>query len=362
MNIFKATQDFERWLAKQLPIVSQDLRLKHANMAEAPFPFFRATFYRWLQLWTEVCGDLAKAPTVLGVGDLHIENFGTWRDAEGRLCWGVNDFDEADTLPYTNDLVRLAASARVAHKSGAVDVKFGDACAAILTGFRDCLSAGGRPFVLEERHAQLRAMAMAADRDPSKFWSKLTELLGQPPSEPPASAIAALARVFPTANIPFEYRIRPRVGMGSLGRPRYVALAEWAGGWLCREVKAAAPPATLWAKGETFAGPLQIGTAVGRAIRSPDPFYQPTAQWVARRLGPRSSRIELAGLATGEAGRVLEAMGMEVANVHAGTPGAGAAILADLDARRPDWLSGAGKLFAALIEEDWAAWTKATGG
>ena len=95
MNIFKATADFEQWLAKRLPIVRQDVALKHALMAQNPFSFFRATFYRWLQHWPEVCPKLAKAPAVLGVGDLHIENFGTWRDTEGRLIWGVNDFDEA---------------------------------------------------------------------------------------------------------------------------------------------------------------------------------------------------------------------------------------------------------------------------
>jgi uncharacterized protein (DUF2252 family) len=58
-------------------------------MAEAAFPFLRATFYRWMQIWPEVCPDLAKAPHVLGIGDLHVENFGTRRDAEGRLVWGV---------------------------------------------------------------------------------------------------------------------------------------------------------------------------------------------------------------------------------------------------------------------------------
>jgi uncharacterized protein (DUF2252 family) len=65
MNIFKSTADFERWLARQLPIVRQDIDLKHMHMAEAAFPFFRATFYRWLQLWPEVCHDLAKAPRYL---------------------------------------------------------------------------------------------------------------------------------------------------------------------------------------------------------------------------------------------------------------------------------------------------------
>ncbi len=111
MNIFKATQDFEQWLAKRLPVVRQDVALKHALMAQAAFPFFRATFYRWLQHWHEACDDLAKAPLVLGVGDLHIENFGTWRDEEGRLIWGVNDLDEAFPAAYTLDLVRLTTSA-----------------------------------------------------------------------------------------------------------------------------------------------------------------------------------------------------------------------------------------------------------
>ena len=112
MKIFKATADFEQWLAKRLPIVRQDIALEH--MAEAAFPFFRATFYRWLQLWPEVCPDLAKGPSVLAVGDLHIENFGTWRDEEGRLIWGVNDLDEAWPAAYTIDLARLATSAYLA--------------------------------------------------------------------------------------------------------------------------------------------------------------------------------------------------------------------------------------------------------
>jgi uncharacterized protein (DUF2252 family) len=80
------------------------------------------TFYRWAQWWPEVCAALNhdKVPLVLGMGDLHTENFGTWRDAEGRLVGGVNDFDECSYLPYTNDLVRLAASARFAIEEHAI--------------------------------------------------------------------------------------------------------------------------------------------------------------------------------------------------------------------------------------------------
>src|SRR5579871_5998925 len=112
-TIQESTLHYEAWLAKQLTIVPQDLQLKHRSMAEGLFPFFRATFYRWMELWPSICRSLAKAPAVLAVGDLHIENFGTWRDCEGRLVWGVNDFDEVFKLPYTLDLVRLAASAHI---------------------------------------------------------------------------------------------------------------------------------------------------------------------------------------------------------------------------------------------------------
>ncbi len=82
------------------------------------FMFFRATYYRWAQIWPQVCPELANAPRVLAVGDLHVENFGTWRDLEGRLIWGVNDFDEAWPMAFTIDLVRLAVSAHLAAEAG----------------------------------------------------------------------------------------------------------------------------------------------------------------------------------------------------------------------------------------------------
>jgi uncharacterized protein (DUF2252 family) len=203
---------------------------------------------------------------VLAVGDLHVANFGTWRDADGRLCWGVNDFDEAADLPYTNDVVRLAASARFAHKAGALDLKVSEACDAILSGYGDCLAAGGCPFALEESHPHLRALAMAADRDPAAFWAKATKLLADPPAAVSDDAQVALAATLPAADLKPEYRARPRAGVGSLGRPRYVALFEWAGGWVCREAKAAAPPATAWAGGVT--APCRAGEAAGRAVRA----------------------------------------------------------------------------------------------
>src|SRR6266481_764201 len=152
MNVIKATRDFERWLAKQIPLVRRDVALKHAHMAELPFAFFRATFYRWLQLWHANCADVVGAPKVLTVGDLHIENFGTWRDLEGRLIWGVNDLDEAWPCAYTIDLVRLAASTYVAVEAEHLCLRRKHGAEAIEEGYRAGIACGGEAFVLAEKH------------------------------------------------------------------------------------------------------------------------------------------------------------------------------------------------------------------
>jgi hypothetical protein len=95
MGIQAANRDYERWLAAQLDgdIVADDLGKKQKKMRDSAFAFLRATYWRWAETILDVCPDLANAPAVLAVGDIHLENFGTWRDAEGRLIWGVNDYD-----------------------------------------------------------------------------------------------------------------------------------------------------------------------------------------------------------------------------------------------------------------------------
>lgn len=171
MNILQATQAYEQWSARQVPCVPDDLRLKHAMMTQSVFSF-RATCYRWMQVWPEVCAELAGAPSLRVVGDLHVENFGTWRDSEGRLIWGINDFDEASVVPYTSDLVRLVVSAKLAGRAEHLAVKMDEACDAVLTGYLEGLRAGGRPFVLSEQHSWLREIATNSLRDPVKFWKK----------------------------------------------------------------------------------------------------------------------------------------------------------------------------------------------
>ena len=135
-TIRESARQYEDWLRKQLhgDVLEQDLAKKRDKMRESAFVFLRATYWRWAETIFDVCPDLAGGTQVLAVGDIHIENYGTWRDGDGRLAWGVNDFDEAAEMPYVLDLVRLAASALLG--SGRRRITDEEICAAILNGYR----------------------------------------------------------------------------------------------------------------------------------------------------------------------------------------------------------------------------------
>lgn len=358
MNIVKATARYEDWLKSHTELVEADLRLKHKRMAESVFPFLRATFYRWVQIWPEVCSDADKAPRILSVGDLHIENFGTWRDVEGRLIWGVNDFDEAADFPYTNDLVRLATSALLAIGDSHLAASGKDACAEILDGYTKSLAEGGKPFVLEEGNKWLRSIALNELRDPDRFWGKM-DALPSVRGEVSLSAREAIEHLLPDPHL--QYRLARRVaGLGSLGHQRFVALAEFHGGKIAREAKMLVPSSVFWAY--DLPGPAEIWyqAVLSRAVRCPDPFVHLRGRWIVRRLSPHCSRIELGVLPKNrDECRLLFSMGWETANIHMGNRDEGKEIRKHLKSQKANWLYAAAREMVAAVNEDWQAWQKA---
>lgn len=352
MNLFDETQAYETWLAKRVKLVHADLAEKHRKMSGSVFSFLRATFYRWVPTWQQACPKLANAPTLLAVGDLHVENFGTWRDVEGRLVWGVNDFDEAAIMPYTIDLVRLATSALFAKQERKLRTSPDVACAAILSGYRAQIRTSGHPFVLEEHHLPLRTAALSTERDPVKYWEKLNGLLAV---NAPAAVRKLLSAQLPKGvrDIRFVHRT---AGAGSLGRPRYVALAELNGSSVAREAKAMVPSAFGWATGRV-SDTLYCEKLAHNAVRSHDPSMILADHWLIRRLGPRCSVIDLTMLpAKSDEQYVLEAMGRETANVHLGSPASMARVRAHLSRLPSGWLLRAAEDMADVVRSDWVAW------
>lgn len=355
MKFVKATQNYEAWLGKRITLLPADLKRKHEAMGQDVFPFLRATFYRWMQLWPEICPSENAGPKVLAVGDLHVENFGTWRDAEGRLVWGINDFDEAYNLPYTVDLVRLAASAHIAIREARLQIAPGDACDAILSGYLKGLQTGGTPIVLAEQHPWLREMMTGVLRDPERFWAKM-DALPTWRGRVPKSAVRAMERLLPKKDM--KYRIAHRIaGLGSLGRERYVAVAAFEGAKIAREAKALAPSACVWADGGKASGRILYQQIVDRAVRAVDPFVRLKGRWIVRRLAPDCSRVELTSMPRErDESKLLHAMGFETANVHLGTPAKTKAILKHLKQQPAHWLHIAAANMVKATTRDWREW------
>ncbi|TCS12908.1 DUF2252 family protein [Caulobacter sp. BK020] len=348
-SIKASAKAYEAWLATALggDLVEADLSEKHKKMRDGPFPFLRATYWRWAETVLEACPDLASAPSVLSIGDTHVENFGCWRDAEGRLVWGVNDFDEAAVMPWPLDLVRLAASALLANKDEAAGAR--EICDAVLKGYAAGLAAP-QPFILERDHKWLRKAVVLPESDRAAYWARFAA----PPSRPiPPRYRSALAAALPDPAAAFETFPRT-AGVGSLGRPRFVARADWRGGPVLREVKAVVVPAwTLRHGGDPS---IRAGEVAGGRLRAVDPHYRVADGLVVRRLSPNSRKIEakdsIDDLLSPD---MLVAMGREIANCHAGDADRAPALSAHLRSLPPDWLRDHAKAMARQVEADQAA-------
>jgi hypothetical protein len=350
-GIAQSVQAYETWMSRQLgrEVVKADVAHKYEKMGESPFVFLRATYWRWAETILEVCPDLASAAPVLAVGDIHLENFGTWRDADGRLVWGVNDFDEAAQMPYAIDLVRLAASALLAspdRKAGATEV-----ATAIIEGYRQGLRAP-RPVVLDRDWSWLRELLAVSEKQRAKFWDKIESARRAPA---PPGYRKALAGAMPQPRLDM-WTARRIAGTGSLGRPRWIGVADWLGAPVVREAKAVLVSAWALARGQRSQA-IRCEEIANGQHRAKDPWYRLQDSLILRRLSPNNRKIEAekggVSLMTPD---MLRAMGLELANVHLGTGNRRDAIARDLGTRKGDWLAANAKLAAAAVAADFKDW------
>src|ERR1700680_3141142 len=136
--------------------------------------------------------------------------------------------------------------------------------------WRVCRQVDG-PFVLEEQHKWLRGIALDCLDVPADFWKKM-DALPTARKNPPKSARKALETLLPAVGLAYQI-VRRTAGVGSLGHPRYVAIAQWHGGQIALEAKAAIPSACVWA-GLGRNNGIYYQTVLDRAVRCPDPFVR----------------------------------------------------------------------------------------
>lgn len=217
--------------------------LYYADVADGPFAGYGAGFLdeRTSRVWIH--------------GDLHAENFGTYLNAEGRLVFNVNDFDEAYVGAFTWDVQRLAASlALIGYAKALSDTTITRLVTAFATAYRARIAAhvssgDADPFTLDTatgpildtlRRARLqtRVALLESETVVEGYERRFRTGGGAIELDEPTRAEVLEAFAAYLATLPPASRTRPEslrvkdvvgrrgIGIGSAGLPSYNLLLE----------------------------------------------------------------------------------------------------------------------------------------
>lgn len=145
-NIAERIQEFNKG---RLP---QFTHLKFQVMAANAFSFLRGSchlFYEDLQR----SNALALYPVTWVCGDLHLENFGTYKGDNRLVYFDLNDFDEGTLAPATWELARMVTSIFTGFESLGIPTKEAHRMATQFLAVYSATLAKGRSRYIEPRTA-----------------------------------------------------------------------------------------------------------------------------------------------------------------------------------------------------------------
>jgi uncharacterized protein (DUF2252 family) len=324
------------------------LRLKYAAMRGSPFAFLRGTCHLfYARLPRE--GIFKSAPRTWACGDLHLENFGSYKGDNRLVYFDINDFDEAALAPASCDLVRMLTSLRVG--ADGVSIKVADAdhlCIAFVDAYAEALVLGKSYWVERETSEGLVRSLLddLRERQRPRFLDSRTVLKGKKRSlrvDGAKALPATTAQRTLVADFMSEFaKTRPKpdfytvidvarrvAGTGSLGIDRYAILVRGKGSpdanYLL-DLKQALPSALAhWVKVRQPAWRSEaerIVTVQRRMQAVSVAFLQPVlvgnAPFVLRALQPSEDRVTLraARQGTAELERLIRTMGRLLAWAH----------------------------------------------
>lgn len=243
------------------------LALKYKAMRKNAFAFLRGTCHLF---YADLPQDavLSKAPITWICGDLHLENFGSYKGDNRLTYFDLNDFDEACLAPCTWELLRLLSSVLVG--ASTLNVNEPEAlalCRCFLDAYRLNL-IDGKPRWIERPLADGLVKDLLNElrgRDRGWFLDKRTKLKGgrrelrvddkskKAVETPPEERKKVIAFLKDFANEQKHARfykvlaVADRIaGTGSLGVKRYVVLVKGRGspnGNFLLDIKEARPAA-----------------------------------------------------------------------------------------------------------------------
>jgi uncharacterized protein (DUF2252 family) len=241
------------------------LAMKYAKMAQSTFIFLRGSCH----LFYESLPDsplFREAPLAWCCGDLHFENFGSYKGDNRLVYFDINDYDEAALAPASWDMIRLLTSIQCG--ADALNATRAEALAvsqSCLEAYRSAFIDGKPLWVEKETCGGLVNVLLTnlQERDRAAFLNKRTILKGRrrslkldgikalPASDAQKQTVTEFMDHFSAtqANPKFFQVLdigRRIAGTGSLGVERFVVLVEGKGspdGNYLLDIKEAKPSA-----------------------------------------------------------------------------------------------------------------------
>lgn len=353
-------RSYNRTFARRSPEL---MRGKVARMAESAFAFFRGSFHLYAR---DVLSGAGGMLALLGhagsemdlVGDIHAENFGTFKAEDGRYHYDINDFDETTTGRFDFDVCRLATSYFLAARERKDSLA--RAVTITLTGI-ESYAAALRRWLGKTRPADLDV----TDRKPSgsppidallkasvaakrpAFIDKVTEMQGKRRLLRRSAKYYTLSDAERDQALRLVADFRQRLdatdkdgfwavedvagrvsGIGSMGRLRYVALLAGKGSAQARnvllEIKESLPSAYDISRGREAdeAGRAERVVWVQRQSQAASPRLLGYAldngsSFQVRQLGASSKRLEAKDVRPGQFDAVTRIQAELLARVHA---------------------------------------------
>ncbi len=123
------------------------LARKYEAMCTSPFVFLRGSCHLFYARLPDA-PVLRDAPRVWACGDLHLENFGSYRGDNRLVYFDITDFDEAALAPLTWDLTRLLTSVLcAASELGLARPQARAMCRAVIDSYAQALAEGSARWI-----------------------------------------------------------------------------------------------------------------------------------------------------------------------------------------------------------------------
>jgi hypothetical protein len=177
-----------------------------------------------------------------------------------------------------------------------------------------------------------------------------------PECHPPAEVQAGFKMSVPKGAEIKGFATRSKGG-GSLGRPRYVAIARWQGEQVVREAKALVDSGWNWAHG--IKGEIRYLELARGAYRSWDPYLDMHKRFIFRRIAADSRKLDLKhDLPEDLQPKIFEIMGRDLGSIHAATQHA-TEVADHLKTLPADWLADTSHKVKDQVKKDFTAWKDA---